>query len=890
MNGIDHRFSKAAVVAGAALFLLMSSLAINFMEPGVQGYSTRRDLTLITPYHAAAEDHFTGEACLQMVFDYWGPSITQQDIRNVTKSRLNTDQALVNELIRAAHFSSQSWARGNQRGYAERTYGYGGFSYDWNDGSARFENRWGDLYEAVYQGFPVMVYTYLDFPPEIGTPKPPDPNNPQPPEPPQFTPEDLAGLEKVWRLVVAYDTSLSQPFKLYDPLPEGVGAGGGDSMRLSREDFEKLWKVYELDGATISTHRIGMTAAPWSIHDLKKPRGAVQAGTSFEISANISYQAPPIFEGAGLQNPAAFLKLPEDFSMAEDSQTKNLDIEGTRSFQNVVWNVMAPDKTYVGQDYRFWINCTGRIAVSSEPAHIDDIGGSLSFQQEAQGFKNHPPSITSSGIDPEHIPNDGTIQPLITCLPSDEDGNIYQVIVDLSSLGGTFSPSTKMYDDGGRAGTGDATADDGIYSYRIRRELPVGEYTFMITVEDTANAKAYDNVSLKVSPLSEFTESPKIVDKGADPPKVPNDAFTTSTLWAIVEDPENDIYEVTADLSPLGGDNKQELNDQGDEGDLFSNDGNYSFAFTVGPLIALDKYQIEISAEDLTGHLTTAKVWVEVVLPPVPPLITDILVDPTTVVNDDEEVVQVIATVEDDNNDVERVYVDLSPLRGPSEAEMDFEGQDTWSIEFTVPDTVPPGLKGKIDITAVDSSGLSVSESFAITVEQANADPEIIDYYLSRDEVRPGDEIIVKVNATDDDLDPLMAEVDLTEFDLPDLELKDDGEDPDEVEQDLLFSGRFMVPESAAEGTYNITIRVRDLSGGEVTVKLQIIVSLDAEGAASEAGSDSIYYIVLPAIGAVILILLVVAGYVVKNRSPPQPRGPPQGPYPPPPFGARPMR
>jgi hypothetical protein len=251
--------------------------------------------------------------------------------------------------------------------------------------------------------------------------------------------------------------------------------------------------------------------------------------------------------------------------------------------------------------------------------------------------------------------------------------------------------------------------------------------------------------------------------------------------------------------------------------------------------------------------------------------------------------VQVIATVEDDNDDVERVYVDLSTLRGPSEAEMDYDGQDTWSIEFTVPDTVPPGLKGKIDITAVDSTGLTVTDSFAITVEQANVVPEIIDHYLSKDEVRPGEEIIVRVNATDDDLDPLMAEVDLTEFDLPNVELKDDGEGPDEVEQDLLFSGSFMVPESAAEGSYNITIKVWDPSGGEVAVKLQIIVSLDAEGSVSKTDSDTIYYIVLPAAGAVILILLIVVGYVVKNRSTPQPRGPPVGPYPPQ-FGARPMR
>jgi hypothetical protein len=456
-----------------------------------------------------------------------------------------------------------------------------------------------------------------------------------------------------------------------------------------------------------------------------------------------------------------------------------------------------------------------------------------------------------------------------------------------------------MYDDGRNGG--DQNADDGIYSYKLTREAPVGEFTFMITVRDSKGAEAYANVTLKVDPLSEFTEKPEIIDAGADPPRVPNDGFTMTTIWAIVQDAENDIYEVTADLTPLGGDKNQELNDDGVDGDLFSNDDNYSFAITVGPLIPLDIYQIEITALDETDHETIERIWVDVILPPVPPVITSIIVDPDTIVNDGEQKAEVIATVEDDNDDVTEVWVDLSPLRGSSKALMEFIGGDTWSLEFTAGSSVTPGLKGRIEVTAEDRTGMTASDDFSITIEKANTPPEILDINLSKYTFNSDDEVTIAVSVADADFDTMQVSVDLSSlliFD--DLVLLDDGQGADETEGDSIYSGTFTITVLVISGNYTITVMVNDSKGAQTTQDVTVAVETgDIEDVVEALGT--ILYIGLPVIGGFVLGILVLIA-VVRSRAAPKPnapirgppgRSPPMGPPGrgmPAPMGPRPMR
>ncbi|MEA3559755.1 MAG: hypothetical protein U9R75_10930 [Candidatus Thermoplasmatota archaeon] len=878
----------------AVMMLLMVAGAAQLGADPTRDHPSKMNLATIVPYHplAGSDNDLSGEACLSMIFDYWGPYIPQQDIRNVTKGRLGSGAATSQELVRASHFSSQSFYTLNQRGYVERALGYGGFSYDWTDNerapSPRFESRFTDIYNSIARRHLIMVYMYLDMPPEItppDTPTPPDPNNPQPPDPPdpQITPEDLAALETVWRLVVGYDTNTKQLI-LHDPIPAGAGFKGGKEVRVGKDNFDRLWNVTELNDGSFSNHRYGVSAAPWMIDDIDY-EDRVEAGTTFEISANISYNTPTGMNGAPVEDALALLTTPNDFSI-EDRVT-TLDIDGTGTFSVVTWAVKAPDRAYTGQDTRFWINATGTLTVS-DPAHRDSIGGSIGFDIEARGFLNHPPIIGSAMIDPPYIPDDASIQPVISCIPFDEDGNLREVTVDLSPAG--LNEKQKLYDNGE---FGDPVEDDGIYSVLIDDKIPVGEWTFMITALDRKGGSGTANISVRVDPISEFTEAPDIVDAGITPKGVPNDGFTPGTIWAVIEDEENDVDRVIADLSQIGGDNKQKLYDDGNNGDIFSNDDNYSFSFAVDPITTLGKFQIEITASDATGHESIDRVWLHVILPPVAPEITAVSPNPEEVPNDGETEVTLTAIVEDGNDDVIEVWVDLTPLKGMSTTMMrddgvspdKRDGDDMWTVQFTVPGSVSSGLKGKVDVYARDSINMEGSSFFSIEILQANSDPSIIEFKVSDQTVKPGDRIIVTANVTDQDNDEVDVEMVLTELNTNNVPMLDDGTEPDDTGNDMTFSAYLTIPETSGAGNYNITILVTDGKGGEYESLFVLTIS-DKETTSPETELETYIYIGVPV--GLLILLLVLFGILMVRRSSRSGSAPPNRPPPRiPPFAGR---
>jgi len=892
MVDLSHR--RFVVLALAVLLLALSVQAM--ISDDAEGDTPTRalpsriNLSNAVPYHMAVSQDLTGEAGLSMVFDDHGPYIMQQDIRNVTKGILGSGVADVEELIRAAHYSSNFFT--SQKGYRERPLGYGGFMYDWSDDernpSPRFDMRFADLYQAMAEGHPILCYMYLDMPPDLNpNPQPPDPNNPQPPEP-KVTPEDLAALDKVWRLVVGYDTNQGSNGVLivHDPLPAGTGYLGGRAKTITRENFDKLWNVYELEDQRISTHRIGMTAAPWKLNDLEHP-ASVEAGTDFTISVNITYWAPSVMVGVDVSDPRAELVIPADYSYVEGKRVTSLSIMGPTTYESVEWTIRAPDRAYAGQDWNFILNATGNVTVVS-PAHHDRIGETAFFEVETYGYLNHPPTITSSLVDPEVIPDDGSVQPLIASAVEDEDGNLQSVTVDLSSVGG--SSQQRMYDDGTN---GDETSGDSIYSYRIRKKLQMGEHTFTVTAKDTRGGMDMDNVTLIVEDAALFTNAPDIVDKGVFPMGIPNDGFTTSVIWAVVDDDEGDLERVEADLSEVGGESDARMFDDGTSGDLFADDGNYSLEFTVGPEVELSIYQVGITAYDRAGHETSAKTWVDVILPPVPPFIIGVSPMPDEVPNDGKTPVTLTAAVEDDNGDLERVWVDLTPVKGPQFAYMKDDGiypditedDGTWTIEFTVGRSVSEGLKGKIDVTAEDSAGLTYTASFSLKVLRANTPPEIMNYNITasdgiaRTEFTEGETVNIKVQVQDDDGDELTVSVDLSEMGGSGIEL-------DDADGDGWFEGSFRIPVNTSGSSYNVTITVSDPDGASDSIRIRIGVR-ESE-TASKGSSLSSGTILLLSLGgfAVLLILVLVFMFGRKKTAPTPPGGygryrqpGPPGPY-----------
>lgn len=910
-DDVSRKTKRSAFVLIISLIMIASGISLftghsdGFVS---KGYATRINLSSIIPYHAQSAEEMTGEACLQMTFDYYGPSITQQDIRNVTTGRLESGVADPEDLVRASHFSSQSLAKANsrQRGYSERALGYGGFYYDWTNSdrnpSPRFNSRFTDLYTALTNGFPVLLNMYKDIPPVIDpNPSGPniDPNNPQPnPEipDPQVTPEELAALEKVWRMMVGYDVSIGNgEIILHDPLPEGSGYLGGPEVRLKREDFDRMWNVTVFidGGLDLDTHRIGVAASPWSI-DLELPSNEkVQAGTNFEIEANITYSAPIAMEGIAVQDPSAVLSIPDEYELVSGGQVRSISLGGPRSWTVVNWTVKAPDKSYTDQDVTFNLNTSGQV-VSSSPAYRDLIGYGISFQVRTTGYLNHPPVISSASVTPDRIPDDGSILPQITCRVDDVDGNLNQVTIDLSKAGGI--PTQRMYDDGQSGG--DEEAGDGIYSYMIRKDLSKGTKVLVITATDMKQGEATAEVTLEVADASEFTEAPVFLDYGVIPEGVPNDGFTTSLLWAVVEDPENDIHSVYADLTQLGGDKSQRLYDDGTSGDVFSGDHNYSVDFTAGPEVPLARYDVPITAEDDAGHFTVATLEVEVIVPPVPPQVEDVMAEPNSVPNDGKTKTIITALVTDLNDDVMEVHANLLSIQGAKKVLMTNDGiypdengeDDVWTLEITVSISATTGPR-KIKITAEDNFGGSDSKDLTLTIVQANNPPDIVDYRLDKTTAVKGDEITVFVNVTDLDNDIASVEVDLSELNLGKVSLNDNGQFPDAVSADLLYSGSFVLEGNISAGDYNITITVRDFAGDHKTVKT--IITIEGEEDSAVLPLNRELFIGIP-VGLGFLLLVILVFFLIRKQRtpspPPQYRPPPQGYGPRPSYGTRPSQ
>ena len=873
-----------------ALIFLISSSTILISAVGDTSPPSRApirvDISTIVEYHSATngDQDLTGEACLQMAFDahlngYDGPSVDQQDIRNVTKGRLGSGVAELDELRLAAHYSQEAIV--GERGYEERYYGYGSTKYDWTNWplemSPRHGVRFTDLKESLAMGLPVIVYQYLDIPPTYN-PDPPDTPNPDDPptEPPQpqVTLEDLAALEKVWRIVVGYDSGIGQ-FRVHDPLPKGTGYLGGDKRWISQGNFDKLWNITERDNDGLKTHRYGLIVAPWSMdiyinEKLREKDIQVEAGTRFQLSANITYRLPSFLEGTPVSEARADLDLPDEFSVVNSPTSRSIDIIGPGDWNMITWTVETPERSYVGQDIQFHVNASGLIS-GEGPTNRDRVGRSAMFNVPVYGFLNHPPVVSSGKVDPAQIPDDGSIQPLISCKVVDEDGNLRAngVTADLSELIGSSYTKQVLYDDGTH---GDAVKEDGTYTYMITqapRPGSVGEKVLRITALDSRNAKGYSNVTIVVRSVYDWTEEPEFVRAGVSPRGVPNDGFTEAVIWARVDDVEGDLDKVEADLTPIGGENRQRLYDDGTSGDVFSDDGNWSFAFTVSPITPLGDLQVELTAYDHAGHEVNERVLIKVIMPPVAPIIKEVQLEPTTVVNDGKDVCELTALVEDVNGDLLQVYVDLSRVDGSSRASMYDDGthgdlrsgDDIWTITFTVPSSVYTGNK-KLDITAEDAEGLTGENSATLYIDQANLPPEIDEWELSATSVSPGTRIDVFVNVSDPEGFIQEVVIILTELDGSTVDLLDDGEGADVTADDMLFSGFFTVLDGTPAGTYNLTLEVTDAGGKKVSNRISITV---VEPEVKETlPVDEMIYVAAP-VGAIIL-LIVLAFFLSKRK------------------------
>jgi hypothetical protein len=285
------------------------------------------------PYHPQIKSYYCGPACLEMVFDYFGPNIIQPEIADVAATDYSFGGTFTDDMRRASHFSNLSTSVGNEMvnnitGYTNRTIGY-----------AAFENYFSsatDLIDLIDAGYPIIV---------------------------------LQGQS--WghfRVVIGYNKNGAtiNSFITHDPLSSSF-------CRINYDTFMDLWSY---------SGNWGLFVHPWEI-TISAPTKVV-VNSTFTLSASVEYLCPSSFDDnsytASMCN--ATIQLPPGFSLSPgESPSKKLFLGEIQSgdTETIQWRVVA--ETLDTQGF-ISINAGGFISgeTSYPPvppySYTDRIGGS----------------------------------------------------------------------------------------------------------------------------------------------------------------------------------------------------------------------------------------------------------------------------------------------------------------------------------------------------------------------------------------------------------------------------------------------------------------------------------------------------------------------------------
>ena len=314
---------------------------------------------------------------------------------------------------------------------------------------------------------------------------------------------------------------------------------------------------------------------------------------------------------------------------------------------------------------------------------------------------NHPPVLSDPKAELDTVPNDGTTENRLTIeLDDPDDEDSHTVNINLKELGG--SSSEPMTDDGE---DGDELADDGTYSCLlvVSSNIESGEYAAMITAADDGidPVNVYENITITVSAQ---LHAPTIDDVRLSSSTIPNDGKTELTFYIDVNDEDDNVESVYADLAPLGLSSREESSyDDGSE--------TYTLTITVGDDIDEGDHEITIKAVDKDGLEAETSVTVRVEENTAfnyIPIISKLRATPSSVPNDGgtEVVLSVVVSDENGISDIDKVTIDLGDLdegnvEMTDDGSMDDDDKRKYSCTITVGGTVPEG-EYQLDITVTD--------------------------------------------------------------------------------------------------------------------------------------------------------------------------------------------
>ncbi len=187
---------------------------------------------------------------------------------------------------------------------------------------------------------------------------------------------------------------------------------------------------------------------------------------------------------------------------------------------------------------------------------------------------NHPPEITEIVLNPTQV-NVGDVVELTVSANDPDPDDVLTFDYEISA--------------GEIIGTGNKV------SWQAP-DIP-GAYIIIVTVKDQGELSTQQETMITVIPINYL---PEILDARAVPNNIKNDETTTVLFLVEIEDKNGleDVYQVTIDLSSIGGKEQQKLYDNGKYGDELNNDGIYSYEYVVSEGINPGSKVLRVSAQD----------------------------------------------------------------------------------------------------------------------------------------------------------------------------------------------------------------------------------------------------------------------------------------------------
>jgi len=321
----------------------------------VRGIRVAEEYYIDVPFYYQVETYYCGPAALQMVFDFYGESISQYEIADV--ARTVPYVTYIDELRRAVHFSNLSASTGSEMpenitGYTARKLGYAAFEM----GGMTLD----DLKSLIDQDFPMILLM-------------------------RWVPEETYGH---YRVAVGYNET---HVFLHDPWNNIAWGGdyGGPNLAMNYTFFIDMWNYMG---------NWSLFVSPWKMTLIMLT--TVYVGQLFMVSPNITYICPSPF--SFYDYPAsscnATITLPEGLTLAEgENATKDVGSLQAGGIAQVFWMVKAEhpgnycitidvegeingfvgEKPDVGESYNYQdrIGCLARVLVTAKAASQIYISG-----------------------------------------------------------------------------------------------------------------------------------------------------------------------------------------------------------------------------------------------------------------------------------------------------------------------------------------------------------------------------------------------------------------------------------------------------------------------------------------------------------------------------------